>query len=110
MKTQSIGAIDFNDPLVQKIRKLKSDTQLSVLLGDYKTARTSHKELAKIGVDNFGLVVKVPNTVQGNIPLFSKYGWRIMLYNFLEKFRHKTPEEKKFREMAELYKKGNLSI
>ena len=79
-------------------------------MGDFKGARNSYKELAKIGVDNFELVTKVPNTVKGNIPLFSRFGFRIMLYNLIEKFRFKTPEEKKFKEMAELFKKGNLRV
>ena len=39
MKTQVIGEIDYNDPLVKKIQKLKADSQVSVLLGEYRTAR-----------------------------------------------------------------------
>lgn len=110
MQTPKIGAVDFNNLFVQKIQKLKSDMQLSILYGDYKTARTARKELAKIGVDNFALVAKTPNTIKGEIPVFSKFGMRILFFNLLEKFRCKTPEEKKFKELGELFKKGNLRV
>ncbi len=110
MRVNTTSTLNNESVLIDKVRKLKAETQLSILLGDYKTAKNSSRELAKIGVDHFELVTKVPNTVQGSVPIFSKFGLRIIGYMLYSLFCHKTPEEKKFKEMAQLFKKGHLKV
>ena len=100
--------VDLNSPLSKKIATLKMNTSLPVLTGDYKQAIEAHKELAKIAVDNFELTIKTPNPIQGRFSLFSKEGWNALVFIFLEKFRKKTPEEKRFAKMIELYEEGHL--
>ena len=102
--------VDLNSQLAREIHKLKFDISMSTLTGDYKTAKAAKKELAKIGVDNFELVTKVPNPVSGSFPLFSKEGFNVLMYMLIDKFRIKTPEEKKFEMMAKLFKEGKLKV
>lgn len=105
-----VPKVDLSSPLAQKISKLKFDTTISVITGDFKTARTAHQELAKIGIDNFELITKVPNPVQGQFSLFSKEGWNALKFMISEKFRRKTPEEIKFNTLVKLYQTKHLHI
>lgn len=105
-----VDRVDMSNPLAQKIYKLKFDNWLSILTGEYREAIKAQKELAKIGVDNFELMTKVESPVRGTVTLFSKYGFRLIVATIIDKFRIKTPEEKKFREMCELFKKGCLKV
>ena len=106
----NVEKVDMSDPIAQKIYKLKFENSLLIFSGQYRDAIKAQKELAKIGIDNFELVTKVESPIKGTIPVFSKYGFRIVLARLIDKFRIKTPTEKKFRKMCELYKKGVLKI
>ena len=110
MKINGIEPTDLNNPIVRKISDLKFQNGTSVLMGNYKDAIKAQKELAKIGVDNFELVTKVPSRISGQIPLFSKYGLRVIAFSIFNKLRLKTIEEMKFGELCKLYKKGLIKF
>ncbi|MCQ2744002.1 MAG: hypothetical protein MJ230_04305 [bacterium] len=97
MRVNTTSTLNNESVLIDKVRKLKAETQLSILLGDYKTAKNSSRELAKIGVDHFELVTKVPNTVQGSVPIFSKFGLRIIGYMLYSLFAIKLLKKKSLR-------------
>ena len=104
MKVDSINSVS------QKIANLKSDISSSILNGQYNKARESHKELAKIAMDNFELTVKTPEPSSHSFSLFSKKGFNALLFTILEKFRKKTPEEKRLIEFTKMYNKGVLKF
>ena len=106
----NVPKVNLSSPLAQKISKLKFDTAFSIITGDFKTARTAHQELAKIGVDNFELITKVPNPIQGQFSLFSKEGWNALKFMISEKFRRKTPEEIKLNALAKLYRDKHIQF
>ena len=102
--------VDLNSPLAQRVYKLKLDNVVSVISGDYKTARNSRKELAKIGVDNFELITQVKNPVEINFALFSKAFWNDLKFRLAEMFRIKTPEEQKFADMIKAYQNNKKRL
>ena len=102
--------VSLNNALARRISQLKMNSALSVMSGDFKQARAAQKELAKIAVDYFELTMNVPSPVRGSFSLFSKEGFNALRFIISEKFREKTPEEKRMMQMIELYKKGNLRL
>lgn len=102
--------VDLNSAIAQRIYKLKLDTTTSILMGNYKSAIKASKELAEIGVDNFELTTKVPAPVKGSLPLFSKFGWNTLKFMIINSLRIKTPAEKKFKQLVQLYKQGNIKF
>ena len=110
MKINGIEPTDLNNPLVRKISDLKFQNGTSVLMGNYKDAIKAQKELAKIGVDNFELVTKVPSRLSGSISLFSKMGMRVIGFSLINALRIKTLDEIKFRELCKLYKSGIIKF
>jgi len=106
----NIEKVDMSNPIAQKIHELKLENGLSIFAGKYSDAIKAQRELAKIGIDNFELVAKVKAPIKISVPLLSIYGFRIMLALIIDKLRIKTPEEKKFREMCTLFKKGLLKV
>ena len=110
MKVNGIDPTDLGNPLVRKISDLKFKNGVSVLTGNFRDAIKSQKELAKIGVDNFELVTKVPSRLNGSIPLFSKMGMRVLGFGLINALRIKTLDEIKFRELCKLYKSGIIKF
>lgn len=105
-----VTQIDITNPLEDKIRKLKLENGISILTGNYRRAIKAQRELAKIGIDNFELMTKIESPVKGTVPLLSKFGFRLLLAMLIDKIRYKTPAEKKYRDMCNLFKKGMMKI
>lgn len=89
-------------PAVQnRLAQLRSEKILSIMLGDYKGFKQASKDFAKLAVNNFDELKSLPAQPKVTVPLFSKGGLRMMKVWFLEKFRVKTPDEKRLAQMAE---------
>ena len=69
------------------------------LLGDYKSFKSARKEYAKLAVQDLDAIKQLPRP-NVNVPLFSRYGMRMMKIWFCELFRIKTPEEKLLNKMG----------
>jgi hypothetical protein len=105
-----VTQIDLNNPLAERVRQLKLENGISIFMGNYRNAIKAQRELAKIGVDNFELMTKIESPVKGTVPLLSKLGFRLLLAMLIDKIRYKTPEEKKYRKMCNLFKKGVIKF
>lgn len=90
-------------PLEKKIYQLKSNVVYAAAEGNYKKFKSATKEHAKFAVDHFDLNKKVPGP-EVKVPLFSKVGFRMAKVWFLNLFRKKSPEEKKFQQLAKNFK------
>ena len=84
-----------------RLTQLKSEKILSALSGDYQGYKQAVKDFAKLAVENFDELKKLPPQQKITVPLFSKLGFRMAKVWFLEKFRVKTPEEKALKKMCE---------
>lgn len=95
---------DFTSPTVKHVSELKNKALLSFNDGNYKEYKQSLIELAKIGVDNFELVKNTPSLkIQRPVNIFSKDFFNLMKVFLLNKFRIKTPEEKRYAQIAKEY-------
>lgn len=102
----NVEKVDMSNPIAQKIHELKLENGLSIFAGKYGDAIKAQKQLAKIGIDNFELVTKVESPIKGTVPVFSKYGFRMILSMLIDKFRIKTPEEKKLEKCVRFLRRG----
>lgn len=91
------------NPVLERARVLKNDMAYASVLGNYKEFKEAAKEYAKIGVQHFEEVRKLPSP-KATVPLFSRPGMRMLKVMILNYFRIKTPEEKEFKKMAAEYK------
>ena len=100
MKTQKI----MQSPVAKKMYDLKRTTAFAMLNGRCREARTAQKEFAKLAVDNFNTAINLPKPLEGNIPLFSKWGLNILKCHIFKLFTQKTPEEKQLKQMMDDYR------
>ena len=103
-----VNKVDMSNPLARKIYDLKFTCQESLLKGNYRDSIKARKELSEIAVDNFDLITKVENpiTIRGPISVFSKYRRRFFTARLIDKFRIKTPTEKKYITKCFLLSRG----
>ncbi len=86
------------DPIKQKVTQLRNEVVYSALEGNYKKYKTALKENAKYTVANYDAIKGMAGP-QIKVPLFSKYGLKMLKVMFLNFFRVKTPEEKLLKEI-----------
>ena len=103
MKIPSIPSVPAVPSVRQKLTSLYQDKVFSVLTGDYKGFKKASVEYAKLAVDNFDEVTKIPK-MNVKVPLFSKINLKVAKVWFLDLFRKRTPEEKTFIKMCNDYK------
>ena len=98
-----VSSVAIN-PVAEKMKQLKWDHARNMLLGNAKKAKESYREYAKLAIDNFEIATQIPSPIKGSTPLFSKTGLKILKYILYDMFTKRTPEEKKFKEMAGEYR------
>ena len=87
-------------PIAQKMKKLKFEYSIDVITGNYKNAKKTYREFAKLAVDNYETAKVIGPAIQGNIPLFSKYGINALKYIIYNFFTKKTSEEKLLKKLS----------
>lgn len=89
--------------VLERAQVLKNNMAYASVLGHYKEYKEAAKEYAKIGVQHFEDIRKLPSP-KVTVPLFSRPGMRILKVMILNYFRIKTPEEKEFKKLTTEYK------
>lgn len=98
-----IPSIQQTSSVRQKLTALYQDKVFSALKGDYKGFKKASVEYAKLGIDNFEEVTKIPK-INVKVSPFSKINLNVAKIWFLDLFRKRTPEEKTFFKMCKDYK------
>jgi hypothetical protein len=96
---------------INQLSALKNGMTAAIIDGDYKSYKATKRTYAKQAIEDFAAAKQAPAMTIQNIPIFSKFGWKILKMAIREHFSRKTPEEKllnqkaKLVKMEELYKK-----
>lgn len=91
----------------QRMFELKKQFTVSLMDGQYRNARKSQKELAKIAATDFDTYKTVPNFKFSNLSLKDglAFFWKGIKYSIFRAFTKKTPEEKQVIKQYKAYKK-----
>lgn len=92
---------------VNQMFDCQKSTMMNVLTGNFKEARESEKQLAKLAVNDFETYKLLPHVRFTNLPFeMGKQALKQSLkYRIYRAFSPKTPEEKQFQQMKKDYLK-----
>lgn len=102
MKTPPIDPIRIKR--VNQLAYFRAESTIAAVTGNYKKFKESAKSFAKTAIEDFEAVKSLPPQKPISVPLFSKAGFNMAKVWFLNKFRIKTPEEKKFAQWSKAEK------
>ena len=85
---------------LEKVNNLRTSMILNVAMGNYKEYKSTRKEYAKLAVQDFDAIKKLPHKPKISVPLFSKIGMNMIYIGLRDMFRIKTPEEKLLKRMG----------
>ena len=84
---------------LNRVSQLRNSMMMDAILGNYKDFKNAKKEYASIVIQDFDAIKKLP-AQKAEVPLFSKYGLRMIYVMIRDFFRIKTPEEKCLKKMG----------
>ena len=91
----------------QKMFQLRQRAMLSIVGGNFKEARNSQKEFAKIAVSDFETCKTLPNINYTNVPIkmFLGVWFKSLKFRFYKLFTEKSPEEKQLKKLYKTFLK-----
>ena len=101
------GLMKLTKVQLDRALELRNTMVYDAILGNYKSYKKSKIEYSKLAVQDIEAIRQLPRP-SVNVPLFSRFGMRMIYIRLCDAFRIKTPEEKLLNKMGKELKAKHI--
>lgn len=96
----NVNKITAKQMKINDMSKIKSDSIYSYFSGSYFNHVKAKKNYASAAVKDFHIAKIAPSVQIKNIPIFSRFGMRLLWFMILDRLRFKSKDEKLLKKLV----------